>query len=144
MQIVQELCKRPGLNRTGFDMQTIFIPQLNKPTKCTNQIENVCLDIEKTINRTVQNTLNTLEKDCANISSLIQQRLDKDVLDRDYNFKSIVRTAVMGSIAAIVPAMLCLHLLISALGTEVMHSVFGEEITASLHTYVVTITLIDY
>lgn len=26
MQIVQELCKRPGLNRTGFDMPTIYIP----------------------------------------------------------------------------------------------------------------------
>jgi hypothetical protein len=30
MQIVQELCKRPGLNRTGFDMPTIYIPELNK------------------------------------------------------------------------------------------------------------------
>eukprot|EP00106_Octopus_bimaculoides_P017282 XP_014784724.1 PREDICTED: uncharacterized protein LOC106879596 [Octopus bimaculoides] len=28
MQIVQELCKRPGLNRTGFDMPTIFVPSL--------------------------------------------------------------------------------------------------------------------
>ncbi len=26
MQIVQELCKRPGLNKTGFDMPTIYIP----------------------------------------------------------------------------------------------------------------------
>ena len=26
MQIVQELCKRPGLNRTGFEMPTIYIP----------------------------------------------------------------------------------------------------------------------
>ena len=30
MQIVQELCKRPGLNKTGFDMPTIFIPNMNK------------------------------------------------------------------------------------------------------------------
>ena len=29
MQIVQELCKRPGLNRTGFDMPTIYIPSMN-------------------------------------------------------------------------------------------------------------------
>ena len=27
MQIVQELCKRPGLNKTGFDMPTIYIPR---------------------------------------------------------------------------------------------------------------------
>lgn len=30
MQIVQELCKRPGLNKCGFDMPTIYIPQLNQ------------------------------------------------------------------------------------------------------------------
>lgn len=30
MQIVQELCKRPGLNKTGFDMPTIYIPSPNK------------------------------------------------------------------------------------------------------------------
>ena len=29
MQIVQELCKRPGLNRTGFDMPTIYVPSPN-------------------------------------------------------------------------------------------------------------------
>lgn len=28
MQITQELCKRPGLNKAGFDMQTIFVPSL--------------------------------------------------------------------------------------------------------------------
>ena len=36
MQIVQELCKRPTLNRTGFDMPTIFIPnpdKVRKPSK---------------------------------------------------------------------------------------------------------------
>eukprot|EP00064_Thunnus_orientalis_P005229 superscaffoldBa00000501_g5243 len=30
MQIVQELCKRPGLNKCGFDMPTIYIPSPNK------------------------------------------------------------------------------------------------------------------
>ena len=30
MQIVQELCKRPGLNRTGFDMPTIYVPSMNQ------------------------------------------------------------------------------------------------------------------
>jgi len=35
MQIVQELCKRPGLNRTGFDMPTIYIP--NRDGKVRNR-----------------------------------------------------------------------------------------------------------
>ena len=30
MQIVQELCKRPGLNKAGFEMLTIFIPTLQE------------------------------------------------------------------------------------------------------------------
>lgn len=30
MQIVQDLCKRPGLNKIGFDMQTVYIPNPNK------------------------------------------------------------------------------------------------------------------
>ena len=54
MQIVQELCKRPNLNRTGFDMPTIYIPNPNKPVRCVNQIDDVCKDIEKTINQTIQ------------------------------------------------------------------------------------------
>ena len=33
MQIVQELCKRPTLNRTGFDMPTIYIPNPDKVKK---------------------------------------------------------------------------------------------------------------
>jgi len=28
MQITQELCKRPGLNKAGFEMSTIYIPTL--------------------------------------------------------------------------------------------------------------------
>ena len=39
MQIVQELCKRPGLNKTGFDMPTIYVPNPNKQVRCVNQIE---------------------------------------------------------------------------------------------------------
>jgi len=39
MQIVQELCKRPGLNRTGFEMPTIYIP--NPSGKVSWQIDDV-------------------------------------------------------------------------------------------------------
>ncbi len=37
MQIVQELCKRPGLNKCGFDMPTIYVPN---PTKVPPQSFN--------------------------------------------------------------------------------------------------------
>merc|ERR1712110_48805 len=73
MQIVQELCKRPGLNRTGFDMPTIYIPNPNKQVRCVNQIDDVCRDIEKTINQTIQNTLNQLERDCNEIGAKVDR-----------------------------------------------------------------------
>ena len=38
MQIVQELCKRPGLNRTGFDMPTIYVPSMNQKVPHTSHV----------------------------------------------------------------------------------------------------------
>lgn len=119
MQITQELCKRPGLNKAGFEMPTIYIPTLLdkvtyilpyvfimqwhifhvqtfvlrlaflspcfifnvvslQPARCANQIEEVCKEIEKTINQTIQNILNTLEKDCERIVGLVDNKLAVD------------------------------------------------------------------
>uniref|UniRef100_A0A8C4SFF9 Uncharacterized LOC114658621 n=1 Tax=Erpetoichthys calabaricus TaxID=27687 RepID=A0A8C4SFF9_ERPCA len=78
MQIVQELCKRPGLNKCGFDMPTIYIPDPAKPSRCLNQIDEVCQTIEKTINQTVQNTLNHLEQDAEVIAERIDVKLAED------------------------------------------------------------------
>lgn len=47
-------------------------------SRCANQIEEVCKDIEKTINQTVQNTLNTLERDCNQISQIVEEKLRED------------------------------------------------------------------
>eukprot|EP00096_Caligus_rogercresseyi_P011950 TRINITY_DN4862_c0_g1_i1.p1 TRINITY_DN4862_c0_g1~~TRINITY_DN4862_c0_g1_i1.p1 ORF type:complete len:448 (+),score=119.13 TRINITY_DN4862_c0_g1_i1:47-1345(+) len=95
MQIVQELCKRPGLNKTGFDMPTIFIPNPNKDINCVNQINDVCKDIEKTISHTIQNTLNFLERDCDKIKSLIDDVIAKDNEAKSKNF--FVNLKLMGS-----------------------------------------------
>lgn len=46
-----------------------------QPSRCVNQIQEVCATIEKTINRTVQNTLDQLEKDCGQIINTAQQQL---------------------------------------------------------------------
>lgn len=43
-----------------------------------NQIEEVCVDVEKTINQMIQNTLNSLERDCDTIIRAIDLRLDLD------------------------------------------------------------------
>lgn len=79
MQIVQELCKRPGLNKAGFEMLTIYIPTLQeKKTRCVNQIEDVCKIVERTIKQTIQNTLNSLEKDTDRVVQVINDKIKKD------------------------------------------------------------------
>ena len=43
-----------------------------------NQIEDVCTDVEKTINQTIQNTLNQLEKDCDEIGAMVDRTIEED------------------------------------------------------------------
>lgn len=43
-----------------------------------NQIEEVCKEIEKTINQTIQTTLNSLERDCDLIASTVEENLETD------------------------------------------------------------------
>ena len=89
MQITQELCKRPGLNKCGFDMPTIFVPSLiDRPARCENQIETVCKEIDKTINQTIQNTLNKFEQDCKNVSERIEKVLSDDRSQGYANFRA--------------------------------------------------------
>jgi len=91
MQITQELCKRPGLNKCGFDMPTIFIPSLiDRPPRCENQIESVCKEIDKTINQTIQNTLNRLESDCEMIQMKIDRILEEDATRGSLNLRSSI------------------------------------------------------
>lgn len=124
MQIVQELCKRPGLNRTGFEMPTIYLPDevskvttctlksiklLNvfifqfsflfilKPTRCANQIDEVCAEINKTIDHTIQHALNNLEKDCDSFRNKVQARLKLDKETRDRNWTKTVRSKYASS-----------------------------------------------
>lgn len=61
-----------------------------QPTRCVNQIEEVCKDIEKTINQTIQNTLNQLERDCEQISTLVDDAIFADNAARSYNFRAKV------------------------------------------------------
>lgn len=60
-------------------MLTIFIPTLQeKKTRCVNQIDDVCKQIEKTIKQTIQNTLNSLEKDTDAIINKMNDKIRKD------------------------------------------------------------------
>jgi len=69
-------------------MPTIYIPSITDRPRCENNIDSVCKTIEKTINQTIQNTLNTLEKDCSSVTSKINDILEEDGLAWKHNLKT--------------------------------------------------------
>ncbi|CAB3369993.1 Hypothetical predicted protein [Cloeon dipterum] len=134
MQIVQELCKRPGLNKTGFDMPTIYIPDTNKPTRCVNQIDDACREIEKTINQTIQNALNTLGKDCEKVMKLAREELAVDEESCKCNRKATTRGLMFAGIAFLLPLMLVLHLLVEFFSVKSLMDILGVQISEYILT----------
>jgi hypothetical protein len=51
----------------------------------------VCREIEKTINQTVQNALNSLGRDCEKITKITNEKLAADDIAVKYNRKSTSR-----------------------------------------------------
>jgi len=135
MQIVQELCKRPGLNKTGFDMPTIYIPNPSKPSRCANQIDEVCKDIEKTINQTIQNTLNKLEEDCEKIATIIDDTLEQDKVYNSFNMRARLKGMFFTFMALTLPLILFVNFLASSASKDLLHSVLGKPGTETLYLY---------
>ncbi|XP_023813441.1 uncharacterized protein LOC101160240 [Oryzias latipes] len=136
MQIVQELCKRPGLNKCGFDMPTIYIPNPNKPSRCVNQIEEVCRTIEKTINQTVQNTLNSLERDCELISEAITDSIHTDRLITSENRRARCKSCFLTLLGFSIPLALLAFLVLGTMSKELLEVALGREGTETLSLYV--------
>ncbi|XP_029944522.1 uncharacterized protein LOC115386417 [Salarias fasciatus] len=135
MQIVQELCKRPGLNKCGFDMPTIYIPNPNKPSRCVNQIEEVCRTIEKTINQTVQNTLNSLEKDCELISEAITETLLRDRQTTSENRRARCKSWILTLLGFSIPLALLALLALGTMSRELLSEVLGPQGFETLNIY---------
>ena len=57
-------------------LQDLVLPF--QPVRCVNQIDEVCRDVEKTINQTIQNTLNALERDCDEIGTKVDLAIEND------------------------------------------------------------------
>merc|ERR1719411_1720660 len=127
MQIVQELCKRPGLNKTGFDMPTIYVPNPNKQVRCVNQIEEVCKDVEKTINQTIQNTLNSLEKDCDSIEFLVDEAITKDNKAKSDNMKAYLKGGFLYMLTFTLPIAMFLSLILTMLQESFLVDLVGKE-----------------
>jgi len=109
MQIAQEFCKRPNLNRTALDMPTIYVPNMKKESSCLNQIDSVCKEVEKTIGATIQKTLNTLERDCDDIADRINYLIAQDDDARSRNFKSRTKGIFFFCLGATLPLVFIFH-----------------------------------
>uniref|UniRef100_A0A8C7WHR6 G domain-containing protein n=1 Tax=Oncorhynchus mykiss TaxID=8022 RepID=A0A8C7WHR6_ONCMY len=139
MQIVQELCKRPGLNKCGFDMPTIYVPNPNKPSRCVNQIEEACRTIEKTINQTVQNTLNSLEKDCELITEAIADTLSQDRQTSVDNRRARCKGCLLALLGFSVPFMLMAALVLGSFSKELLEMALGDDGIEALSLYLVIV-----
>ncbi|CAG0895659.1 unnamed protein product [Darwinula stevensoni] len=135
MQIVQELCKRPGLNKQGFDMPTIYIPNPNKTVRCMNQIEEPCRDIEKTINQTIQNSLNAVERDCDTIAKVIDERLACDAQARSHNRRTLVKSFAFAFLSGFFPLMLVLTMVSHGVLKGLTQKTLGESALNTLQGY---------
>lgn len=134
MQIVQELCKRPGLNKAGFEMLTIYIPTLQeKKTRCVNQIEDVCKIVERTIKQTIQNTLNSLEKDTDRVVQVINDKIKKDNETRSNNLSRSLKSSFFTATAILV----FLVGLLTKLPKATMLKYLGKDVTAQLNENII-------
>ncbi|KAM9464710.1 uncharacterized protein ACWYII_009793 isoform 2-T2 [Salvelinus alpinus] len=132
MQIVQELCRRPGLNKCGFEMPTIYIPNPQKPSRCVNQIDGVCQTIEKTINQAVQKTLDQLEKDCDLISSTIDSKLSQDRADVSFNSSVRLHSFLCGALGILLPCLFILSFVVNTLTPEELQELLGDGLGKAL------------
>lgn len=134
MQIVQELCKRPGLNKAGFEMLTIYIPTLQeKKTRCANQIEDVCKIVEKTIKQTIQNTLTSLEKDTDNVIDVINNKIKKDNDTRSSNLSRSLKSSFFTLTAFIV----FMTAFLSKLPKSTMLKYLGNDVAAQIQENII-------
>ncbi|CAN9513259.1 unnamed protein product [Ophioblennius macclurei] len=132
MQIVQELCRRPGLNKCGFEMPTIYIPNPQRPSRCVNQIDGVCETIEKTINQAVQKTLNQLEKDCDLICSTINTKLEQDRTSVSYNRSVRLHSFLCGVLGTVLPVFVILSFIVNTLSKEQLDELLGEGLARTI------------
>ncbi|XP_016378500.1 uncharacterized protein LOC107716539 [Sinocyclocheilus rhinocerous] len=133
MQIVQELCRRPGLNKCGFEMPTIYIPNHQNPSRCINQIDEVCETIEKSINQAVQKTLDQLEKDCNLIISTINHTLEQDRMNVSSNKSNRFNSFLCGVVGIFLPSLFILSFIISTFAPEELDSLVGEGLAKTLY-----------
>ena len=94
--------------------------------------------MEKTINQTIQNTLNSLEKDCDSIEKLVDEAINRDNRTRASNLRAWLQGGCLYLLALILPLAFILTLLMAMMEGVVMDLV-GKELTDLLKWYTLPI-----
>lgn len=100
-----------------------------KKTRCVNQIEDVCKNIEKTIKQTIQNTLNSLEKDSDVIVNTINSKLKKDSETRSYNLSRSLKSSFFTLISFIIVC--CI--IVSKIPRATLNNYLGRDVAEQLN-----------
>jgi len=87
VQITQNLSSRVR-NVHAFELPSLYIPDYSGNCKIENILDKTCEEMQQTINQSVQNNLNKLEKDCVRVNERIAELLAADSVARQHNRKA--------------------------------------------------------
>ena len=87
VQITQNLSSRVR-NAHAFELPSLYIPDFSGNCRIENILDKTCEEMQQTINQSVQNNLNKLEKDVMAVNTRIEQLLADDTVARQYNRKA--------------------------------------------------------
>ena len=104
-----------------------------------NQIEEVCKDVEKTINQTIQTTLNQLEKDCDEIGALVDQAVAEDNAARAYNLRASGKGFFLLFLGVTLPIAMAVNFFASSLSDKFLKDTLGKDGMESLKLYLVSL-----
>ncbi|XP_016328149.1 uncharacterized protein LOC107677666 [Sinocyclocheilus anshuiensis] len=104
-----------------------------QPSRCINQIDEVCETIEKSINQAVQKTLDQLEKDCNLIISTINHTLEQDRMNVSSNKSNRFNYFLCGVVGIFLPSLFILSFIISTFAPEELDCLVGEGLAKTLY-----------
>jgi len=91
--------------------------------------------VEKTINQTIQNTLNQLEKDCDHIGALVDSAVDEDNRSRSHNLRAKGKGFLLFALGIVLPAAVVANFFASSLSDQLLADALGKEGMEALRLY---------
>ena len=111
VQITQNLSSRVR-NAHAFELPSLFIPaHSGAGVKIENILEKTCEEMQQTIQQSVQNNLNKLEKDCLMINERVKQLLADHQAARAHNRKAAVNGWLLFAASLLAPLLVVTLLL---------------------------------